>query len=282
MSGGWATALAAATAALAAAMTCGPLPDRHPPRAPAPGPAGAPAPVSRRIPGLGTPLLLAGMALGGLGLMLVLAPAAAGGAVVAVLVGVVVLLRRRRWRAVRAEAQRRAAVMELCSALVAELRAGRPPQAALPLAAAEVGLGEALAPALAALRTGADVAAALRAGADQSGAEGLRRLAACWHVAADTGAGLAVSVERVAVGLRTEEAVRREITAQLAGPRSSARLLAGLPVLALLLGAGLGSRPLEVLLGTPWGFAALVAGLLLSGLGLLWTDWLARAAEARV
>ncbi|MDQ3432576.1 MAG: pilus assembly protein TadB, partial [Actinomycetota bacterium] len=57
-------------------------------------------------------------------------------------------------------------------------------------------------------------------------------------------------------------------------------LLAALPAFGLVLGAGLGARPWEVLLGTPWGMGCLMAGLVLDGCGLLWVEQLSkRAAE---
>ena len=55
-------------------------------------------------------------------------------------------------------------------------------------------------------------------------------IAACWDVAARTGAALAPARDRAAETLRQEEALRNEVTAQLAGARASAPLMAGLPM----------------------------------------------------
>ena len=71
---------------------------------------------------------------------------------------------------------------------------------------------------------------------------------------------------------------RHDIAAQLAGPRATARLLAVLPLLGILMGAGLGMHPLSFLLGGPPGLACLTAGVALDGLGLWWT----RRMAARV
>ncbi len=206
--------------------------------------------------------------------------------VVGVLVGAAGVLigrRARRLRQTRAAAARRAATLELCLALTGELRAGRAPATALHSAATAVpALRELLRPALAAAGTGAGVPAALIRAADAPGAAALRRVAACWTVAAATGAGLASALDRLADMLRDEETVRRELAAQLAGPRASAKLLAALPAVALLLGAGIGARPLTVLLETPLGLGCLVVGAALVAAGVVWTERLVAAVEARL
>ncbi len=72
----------------------------------------------------------------------------------------------------------------------------------------------------------------------------------------DGGAGLAAALDRVAAALRAEADQRDDLRAQLAGPRSTAVLLALLPVFGLVLGAGLGAHPSAVLLHTPPGWSA--------------------------
>jgi tight adherence protein B len=69
------------------------------------------------------------------------------------------------------------------------------------------------------------------------------------------------------------------VASALAAPRATARLLALLPAVAVLMGTGLGARPLDVLLGTPVGGLLLVAGLSLTAVGVAWTDRLASRAE---
>ncbi|UNS98165.1 type II secretion system F family protein [Streptomyces tubbatahanensis] len=186
-----------------------------------------------------------------------------------------------RRNADRLARSREAAVVELCASVAGELRAGRQPGAAV-LAADRAVLerfGDAGAAVLAAARFGGDVAAALREAAALPGADGLSGAAACWQVAVDGGAGLADGLERVAASLRAGQEQREELRAQLAGPRSTALVLALLPVFGLVLGSAMEADPLEILLHTPAGFACLVAGLVLEWAGLAWVARIVRSAE---
>ncbi|MFD7510517.1 type II secretion system F family protein [Streptomyces sp. NPDC059853] len=184
--------------------------------------------------------------------------------------------RRRRERQ-RAD-ERREAVIGMCRAVAAEVRAGRQPWQAL--AATGTGsLGAAGTAVLAAARYGGDVPGALTGAAERPGADGLRAVAACWRVAVDSGASLATGLEKVAEALRAEQDQQEEVRAQLAGPRATAVLLAALPLFGLLLGAAMGARPLEVLLHSPPGLVCLLLGLLLECAGLAWVTAITRSAE---
>jgi tight adherence protein B len=181
------------------------------------------------------------------------------------------------------QSERRRAV-EACAALAGELRAGRAPSRALEVAAgvAEGPSAEALRAASAAALWGGSVPAALRTTSARSAVpELLRGLAACWQVCAQAGSGLAAAVERLADGLRARQAQERAVAAALAGPRASAALLALLPLAGVALAAGLGARPLHVLLHTPLGIGCLVLGLALDALGLLWTRQLVTRAAGQ-
>ena len=57
-------------------------------------------------------------------------------------------------------------------------------------------------------------------------------------------------------------------------------LLAGLPVLGIGLGAGMGADPLRVLIGTVPGQLALLTGVGLEALGVLWTSRVITKAQA--
>ena len=181
-------------------------------------------------------------------------------------------LRRSRQRS----RDRRLAVIELCDGIGAELAAGRPPATALANAAGVVDaeLRVALEPAC----HGGDVAAELDRLAELPGAEGLRLLAGCWRIGAERGGMFGGVIADLASALRDEQAHRAEVTAQLAGPRATARLLAMLPVLGLSLGAALGARPLSFLFGSVPGLACLLAGVDLDAAGLWWTRRLTAAA----
>ena len=113
----------------------------------------------------------------------------------------------------------------------------------------------------------------------RSGGGAAADLALLWRLAERTGCSLAGPVQRLRDADRGEAAVRRELAAQLAGPRATGRLLAGLPVVGVALGAGLGADPLGFLLGTSAGAACLAVGGVLVLLGLLWTRALVRSVE---
>ncbi|MFF3938284.1 type II secretion system F family protein [Streptomyces phaeofaciens] len=201
--------------------------------------------------------------------------------VVAGAAGVPLLRRLRRAAEARRAGERQGdAVISLCAALAGEVRAGRQPGEALQRAARDTGgLGAAQAAVLAAARFGEDVPTALAAAARQPGADGLLGLAACWRVAVDQGAGLAAGLDRLEGALRAERDQRADLRAQLAGPRATAAMLAGLPVLGLLLGAALGADPLHVLLHTGAGLGCLLVGGLLEGAGVWWVLRIVRKAE---
>lgn len=161
------------------------------------------------------------------------------------------------------------------------MRAGRQPGEALLGASRDSGgLGGAQAVVLAAARFGGDVPGALTDAARRPGAEGLLGLAACWRVAVDRGAGLAAGLDRLEGALRAERDQRADLRAQLAGARSTAVLLAGLPVLGLLLGTALGADPLHVVLHTGAGLGCLLVGGVLEGVGLWWVLRIVWGAEA--
>jgi tight adherence protein B len=258
------TGLTALLAGLSLAVALGWPPMRRP------VPFGAPA----RAPVLPWWLVLAP----GLGLVMVVGPA--GGLVLAVLSWC-------GWRAwqvrllARGHAEERAGAVEALAVLGSELRVGRPPSDALAIAAtvAVGGFASTLAVASRSFALGADPVAALRTGASASAApEALRGLAACVEVCSSSGSSLALAVETVAESMRADQTQRLVIDAELAGPRATALMLAGLPVAGTLLAAGLGAHPLHVLLHTVVGGACLLAGVGLDLLGLWWTGRLVASA----
>ena len=103
-------------------------------------------------------------------------------------------------------------------------------------------------------------------------------LASCFSVAERSGAPLAEVLARYAAQLDAalDAAAARETA--LAGPRATGALLGWLPVAGILLGYVMGVNPLEVLLGTPQGAAALLLGVGLMAAGRLWSRRLVAAA----
>lgn len=171
-------------------------------------------------------------------------------------------------------ARRRAAELDWLDALAAELAAGGDPVWAL----ARVPASAAVVPrAAAAAAAGADVVPALRGDATRSPT--IAAVAACWEVAAETGAGLAASLAVLADAGRETERVRGELEAGLAEPRATAVVLACLPAVGLALGAMLGAEPLPWLVGTAPGRAVLAGGLALEVVGVAWSWRIARSLE---
>ena len=174
------------------------------------------------------------------------------------------------------------ALVEAIAVVAAEVRSGHAPAAALRaggLAAGGGVVGAALRDAASTSTLGGDagVALAAAAGAGPVG-DGLGQVAAAWQVSARSGAALGVVLDRVERDLRSERARHRRLDAELAGPRATAALLAGLPVVGLGLGAAMGAHPARVLLQTVPGQVALATGAILDGLGVWWTARIVAAA----
>lgn len=221
---------------------------------------------------------------GGLGAVLVLGAAAASGmslegrrlALALVVLGATVAagVLVRRARAARLAERRRGTVVDVCEALVGELRAGQPVQDALEHA---VEVWPELRAVAVAARLGADVPAALRRTAALPGAEGLREIASAWQVSHRSGAGLAGALSQVAETARARQSTRHLVRGELASAQATARLVALLPLASLAMSAGIGGHPWHFLLGTPVGLACLAAGGMCAFAGLLWLDRIAEA-----
>ena len=175
----------------------------------------------------------------------------------------------------RAADRTRQRVLECCELLAAELAAGQPAVTALAMAAEE---WRDLAPVAHLAAYGGDVPSALRRSASRSGAADLRLVAAAWQVAHRTGLGLAEALSRVATSLRAARATQRVVQGELASARATARLVAALPVVALVIGSGSGGDPLGFLLTTLPGVVCLAAGLALALAGLAWIERIAGSA----
>lgn len=202
------------------------------------------------------------------------------GAVVAVAVVIaagtvvrILLLHARDRRARRAQSD----VARACGVLASYVRVGQVPADALVLVAVDCPV---LAEAAAVQRIGGDVPDALRSRAEEPGHAGLLDLARAWRVSSSSGAPMAPALEEVASGLASDESLRSVVSAELAAPRSTGKVMAVLPLVGVALGYLLGGRPLAWLVAGPVGWACLLAGLLLAAGGVLWIERLARAAAA--
>lgn len=212
---------------------------------------------------------------GGVAAVLVVArgwgPAVAGA--LAAIIGTVGAVSRDAVRR-RAAARRRADLLAAVALLVAELEAGARPGAAL-AAAAELGGVDAavLHRAARAADAGGDAAAELAT------TEHTRALAVAWSLGQDTGSALAGVLGRVAADFSAADEQRRQVGVALSGPRSSAAVLTGLPVLGVVLGVAMGADPVSFLLDSSAGRLVCSAGVLFDVAGVLWLRRILRSAE---
>lgn len=134
--------------------------------------------------------------------------------------------------------------------------------------------------ALAVSRMGGDVPRALRS--DARGETLLLSLAALWQVCEGSGGALAAALDRLAAGAREAAKVRREVASQLAGPRATMRVLAGLPVIGVAMGLLMGADPLGFLFGSIWGWACLLLAAALEVAGVVWMRRLVHGIEQQI
>lgn len=179
---------------------------------------------------------------------------------------------RRLRRLATHEAQYLEAALEV---LVGELRVGSHPVNAFSVAAEETGgvVAAALRAVAARARLGADVTAGLHSAARTSALPGQwNRLAVCWQLASDQGLAIATLMRAAQRDITERQRFSARVTAAMAGARATATILAGLPLLGVVLGQLIGARPLTFLLGGHAGGWLLVIGLSLACGGLLWCD----------
>ncbi len=224
------------------------------------------------------PHLVGGRSVAALATICVAFGALLAGPVAAALGGCIAVIARWRRRVMlrsREAAQRRAGTADACRVLSVTLRAGRGPADALATAATEQ---PDIAAATRAAQIGGDVVSALREAGRKPGGEGWSAIAAAWLVSERSGASLADVVDQVLAVLRDRLAAAGEAQTELAAVQTTASLLALLPAVPLMLGAGVGGDPVGFLFHTVAGGGCLAVGLLLSVAGLAWVDRLSRAA----
>jgi tight adherence protein B len=226
-----------------------------------------------RLPGFGGPLIpLVAAAATALLAALASTPLVAGLAAAAAFLGARVWAAGRRSGRTDARLQ---ALTEGLSALAADLRSGRSLEAATDAAVTTCG-DEACGRALA--RAVRVPGAAPPQDEYTALGEALDRISAAVRLSGRTGCSLAAVVSAVEDDLRARRRHRLELRAATAAPRASALLLAGLPLLGLAMGSGVGADPWAVLTTTGTGQVLLVAGVALEVLGLTWSRRLVRRA----
>ena len=167
---------------------------------------------------------------------------------------------------------------EAASLLASLLRSGQIPSQALATAAEDCAV---LVTAAAAARLGGDVAAEFAVASARPGCAGLGRIGAAWRVCQRSGAPIAPVLTLVADALRRERQVGAMVEAELAAARMSGRIMAALPFAAVGLGFAAGVDPVDFLLGQPLGGLLVLIGTVLTAVGVLWIDRLARPQRGR-
>jgi tight adherence protein B len=224
-------------------------------------------------PDLGSvPVPVAAAVMSAAGAAILSTPLVAGLAAVAAFLGARSWVARQRDRRVEGRMQ---SLTEALAALAGDLRSGRSFPAATRAAVAacaDPGTAAALARAL------RSPGAAPPPAQDGELTAALARVSAGVLLSARTGCSLAAVTAAVEDDLRARHRLRLELRAATAAPHASALLLAGLPVLGLAMGSGVGADPWRVLTTTGTGQVLLVVGVALELAGLGWSGRLVRRA----
>jgi tight adherence protein B len=192
----------------------------------------------------------------------------------ALVLGVVGLLARDATLG-RAAARRRVELLVAVRLLVAELDAGgRPPDALHAAADVAPSYADVLQDAARAAQAGDDPGAVLAAD------DATRALGVAWQVVEETGAAPGAVLAHIARDLSAVDDQRRAVAVALSGPRSSAAVLTGLPLLGIALGAAMGARPLPFLFAPGAGRVVCTVGIALDAAGVLWMRRIVRRAQA--
>ncbi|MEV8514416.1 hypothetical protein [Dactylosporangium sp. NPDC051484] len=226
-------------------------------------------------------------------------PVAAGGAVIALLTGAALLLAGPvaavvaalyalmvlvtvRRRLVRQEGERRvAALLDAIDATAEGLRAGTIQDgiAAQTSTSAQTPKTNPMLP-----RAAGGRAAGGRQGrwAEAAAEVAQARLEAAYRLSEALGVPLADLLDRVDADLRSGQALRGGVAAQLSAAQATSAVLLALPLAGLWVGAALNTHPVRQLLHTPLGAACAVVAVALQCGGFLWTVRMVHAATTEV
>lgn len=231
--------------------------------------------AGRRPPGRAA----AGCAIGCLAAILVAMLPVATSLAVTALGATIGLRHRRRLRCRRGDTEARALETAL-EVLVGELRVGAHPVPAFEVAATEVShsvVAAGLRSVAARARLGGDVAAGLRAVTEASSLPAQwERLAVYWQLGCERGLAISTLMHAAQRDLAERQRFASRVYSAMAGARTSATVLAALPVLGVLLGQLIGAKPLSFLFGSR-GVGLLLVGVALVCAGLLWSDRITRS-----
>lgn len=190
-----------------------------------------------------------------------------GGGIAAAMAAMTVGHQIRDRRRIRSTLAATAGLAEAIRSLVAELRAGAHPADAAEGAArdADPAVAGTLRSAAAAVRLGGDIDGAFGATGPEAA------VARAWRLATRHGLALADVLDAVRAELDHRVRFAGQVLARMAGPRAGSMVLAGLPIIGLLLGQAMGAAPLAVLTNSFGGQVLLVVGVALECAGVLWS-----------
>ena len=94
----------------------------------------------------------------------------------------------------------------------------------------------------------------------------------CWQLAQDHGLSIATLMHTAQRDIVARERFSAKVEAGMTGARTTAVVLAGLPLLGIGLGELIGAQPVSFLVSTGAGGWLLVIGVTLACVGLLWSD----------
>jgi tight adherence protein B len=180
--------------------------------------------------------------------------------------------RRRRSRRAMDESRELETAIDV---LVGELRVGAHPAQAFAVAADETAgaVAHSCRAVAARARLGADVTAGLRGVAETSALPAQwDRLAVCWQLASQHGLAMSTLMRAAQRDIVERQRFSGQVTSAMAGARATAAILAGLPVLSVVLGQLIGADPVAFLLAGHAGGWLLLVGMTLICSGLLWSD----------
>ncbi len=194
----------------------------------------------------------------------------------AVVVAVGMWLHWRSFHARKCRLTNQKHCVEIIDTLAADLRAGALPHVAVERLAREF---DVVIPVQNAIVNGQDAKEAWLKAAEVPGYEACAWVASAWAVAFESGAPLADVLECLAEDIRSELDLHKDVAAAVAPARSTALMMALLPILALGMGAGMGAEPRATITQSLVGAGSVTSGVVLAMIGILWVDRIAERAE---